>query len=263
MKLRIKKYELVNGFKIVRDDGRIGRNRIGLAVCKVCNKEFDCDIYNLKYNKSCGCLNPTPAPMLPKFINGFEVIKDLGKPNNGPRRVIVKCKICGNLNEGQVQNFKAAKSCGCLKGAPIVCSYKHSHKRLFRIYKNMLSRCYDKKHKSYHNYGKLGILVCSEWKSSPDLFCAWSLENGYCDDLTIDRINGEKGYFPSNCRWVTVTQQNRNARTNVLNEKTVQLIRFDYSNGFSIKDIIEKYNMNRSTISQVVNNRIWREVKCQ
>lgn len=263
MKLVIERYEEVNGFKIVKDDGRIGRKRPGSALCKVCKKEFECNIYTLRDVQSCGCVNPNPPPSLPKFINGFEVIKDLGKPNKGARRVIVKCKICKKLKEGQVQNFKIALSCGCLKGKTIVCSYKHSHERLFRIYKNMLARCYDTKHKSYHNYGNLGILVCKEWKNNPDLFCEWALENGYKFNLSIDRIDGKKGYKPDNCRWVTVTEQNRNARTNVLNEEIVKLIRIDHFNGLSIKDLMKKYNVKRGSISQVINNRIWKEVICQ
>lgn len=259
MKLRILQYKIVNGFKIIRDDGRIGRKRVGRAICKECGKEFECDIYDLKYRKGCGCINPCPMPEMKDSINGFQVIKDLGRLK-GNRRVIVKCKACSNEFEGQVQNLKVAKSCGCLKGKKILCSYKQSHPRLFRIYKNMIKRCYEAKHKSYHNYGERGITVSVDWRENPDSFCKWALKNGYEENLTLDRINGSKNYEAENCRWATVTEQNRNARTNVLNEEIVKMIRSENRNLMTVQQIADKYNLARGTVSSVLNFNTWRDI---
>lgn len=262
-KLRILKYENVNGFKIIRDDGRIGRKRPGSAVCKVCKKEFECDIYNLKYVKGCGCVNRCPAPDLPKSINGFEILKDLGKITGKARRAIFKCKVCFKEHEAQVCNIRYAKSCGCLEGRPIKCSFKKSHPRLFRIYKNMISRCHDKKHKSFHNYGAIGIFVCPQWKKTPDAFCEWALTSGYQDNLSIDRINNKKGYHPSNCRWVTHKEQARNTKSNSLNYRLVLKIRDDYKKGERIVDIANKYNLKYGTVSAAARNKTWEGVECQ
>jgi hypothetical protein len=259
MKLRIQRYEEVNGYKIIRDDGRIGRKRPGRAICKQCSSEFECDIYNLKYNKGCGCINPCPAPDLEKFINGFEVVEDIGRIN-GNRRVKVKCKVCSLIFEGQVQNIKVAKSCGCKKGKKVECSFRQSHERLFRIYRNMIKRCYDVKHKSFYNYGAKGIDVCSAWLESPDAFCKWSLGNRYADNLSIDRINGTKGYHPDNCRWITVTEQNRNARTNVLNKDLVRLIRAEDRSIMTVQEIADKYGLCRGTASAVLNYYTWIDI---
>lgn len=259
MKLRIKQYIEVNGFRIIRDDGRIGRNRPGRAICKVCNNEFECDIYNLKYNKGCGCHEKTPLPKLDNFINHFEVLEDLGRIN-GNRRAKVKCKACSKEFEGQVQNLKVAKSCGCLQGKEIICSYKQQQPRLFRIYKNMIKRCYDDKHKSFHNYGLRGIKVCWQWLDSSDEFILWAIKNGYEENLSIDRINGLKGYEPQNCRWITVTEQNRNARSNVLNKELVKMIRNEDRSKMKVQQIADKYNLPRTTISSVLNYYTWIEI---
>ena len=259
MKLRIKKYSEVNGFKIIRDDGRIGRNRPGRAICKACGNEFECNIYNLKYNKGCGCHDKTPLPALGAFINEFEVLEDFGRVN-GNRRVKVRCKVCSKEFDGQVQNLKVAKSCGCLQGKEIICSYRYEHPRLFRIYKNMVKRCYDSKHKSFCNYGLRGITVCGLWLNQPDVFCEWAIGNEYRNDLTLDRINGSMGYFPDNCRWITVTEQNRNARTNVLCVDIVKMIRKEDRTKMTVQEIANKYGLIRQTVSSVLNFHSWKDV---
>ena len=82
----------------------------------------------------------------------------------------------------------------------------------------MRRRCYDKKTKGYQNYGGRGIKVCDEWKDY-SLFREWSMKNGY-DPLaeyqkcTLDRINGDGNYEPSNCRWVDIKTQENNRRNN-------------------------------------------------
>lgn len=77
----------------------------------------------------------------------------------------------------------------------------------------MKTRCHNAKQDNYSYYGGKGVDVCDEWRDSFDAFNNWAIENGYEDSLTIDRIDVNKNYCPSNCRWVTVKQQSLN-RTN-------------------------------------------------
>lgn len=119
------------------------------------------------------------------------------------------------------------KSCGCLikeenkrRSTLWESAYKFDVDkktilRLHRIYNGMKSRCYNTLSKDFCNYGQRGIGVCDEWLLDIQKFEQWSFGNGYRDDLTIDRINVNGNYEPSNCRWISTSEQNRNKSTTV------------------------------------------------
>lgn len=87
-------------------------------------------------------------------------------------------------------------------------------KRIYSIWHNMKSRCYYNKSDKYKYYGGRGITVCDEWRDSFKAFYAWAMANGYRDDLTIDRIDVDGNYEPSNCRWIDMLAQNNNTSKN-------------------------------------------------
>lgn len=134
---------------------------------------------------------------------------------------------CGNITTSSITSLKSGhkKSCGCLhvKSAQQqgIKNIKHGFAReltgtekLYRTWLNMKARCYNPKRRDYKNYGAKGIQVCDDWKNNFVNFKDWALNSGYTDGLTIDRIQNDKGYFPHNCRWVTMKQQQRNTTRN-------------------------------------------------
>jgi len=90
-------------------------------------------------------------------------------------------------------------------------SIKHgmSRTRLYGCWVGMKERCDNKNRRFYHRYGGRGITYCKEWENF-EPFMDWALANGYSDGLTLDRINNDGNYEPSNCRWATQSQQSYN-----------------------------------------------------
>ncbi|ULF48737.1 hypothetical protein [Bacillus phage BillyBob] len=128
---------------------------------------------------------------------------------------------CGNNTTARCDSVLSGRiqSCGCLRDETtkeVHTKHGDSHDRLYIIYKNIKARCYNTNHDSYNNYGAKGVTMCDEWKSSYACFKKWSIENGYTDTLTIDRIENSKGYEPKNCRWSDRYTQANNTSRNVV-----------------------------------------------
>ena len=141
---------------------------------------------------------------------------------DGDRHIIFECICdCGNTTYVYSSNLtakrKPTRSCGCLVGKNnakyelVTTGKKNSSIRLYQTWYDMMRRCNNIKCKEYKYYGELGISVCDEWEDF-DIFAKWALANGYTDELTIDRIDNFSGYNPSNCRFVSKADQQRNKR---------------------------------------------------
>ena len=179
-----------------------------------------------------------------KDIAGYKfgklnVISRAGSSSTGKAQWLCKCD-CGTNKTVRAADLKNGRvlSCGCYRKERAT---KHGlkHDRLYRIWVAMRQRCNNPKNDGFEYYGGRGIKVCNEWDDFKT-FNEWSMSHGYADNLTIDRIDVNGNYEPSNCRWVLEVVQGSNKRNNVFLEFNGET--------HTLSEWAKKLGINRNTI---------------
>jgi len=160
---------------------------------------------------------PKKIDIIGQKINHLTILEQYGRTKHGMRKFKCLCD-CGRITYGTIAHIMngTKKSCGCIKfkyGKDPV--YKS---KLYDIWIAMNDRCRNPNNPSFKRYGGRGIHVCDEWSLDYGAFKDWAISNGYCEGLSIDRVDNSCGYSPDNCRWVSRKIQQNNMSSNRLIE---------------------------------------------
>ena len=135
-------------------------------------------------------------------------------------KVKVRC-ACGVVKDVWASDLRCGKivSCGglaCRRLGKTTRTHGRSHTKLYRLWQDMFTRCYNPNFKQFKDYGGRGIRVAKVWWDFVS-FYQWAMANGYVESkFLLDHINNDGDYKPSNCRWATRSQANKNRRSNGL-----------------------------------------------
>lgn len=211
-------------------------------------KEYRLSSIRSGNTKSCGCMKGRLSESIPvqegDTYGMLKVIKEVesivSESNKRVRKVLCMCE-CGNQKEVALYDLTSnhTKSCGCLQKARAretnrkYAKETNSHHPLYKTWRGMINRCYNPKDPNYHNYGHRGVKIYSGWLDDFSAFTKWALDNGWSTScgLSIDRINVNGDYEPSNCRWADYFTQNANRRINSNNKSGVTGVSYERKSG--------------------------------
>lgn len=234
----------------------------------ICGKEKRMWSYWVRHgvSKSCGCSFESKSKFIdnnPEWPTPILVRERVEKYARAWKHEY-QC-VCGNLFLSFAHQIitGSSKSCGCLKSKK--CSeinkthgLSKENKRLYRIWKGMKSRCGELKDaKKQACYKGKGVRVCRLWHKSFISFYKWAISNGYKNNLTLDRENGNDIYRPGNCRWVTQAEQCNNTSRNIFleyNGEVKTISQWSRHIGISDKKLWYWNRKKGLSISEIINS---------
>lgn len=241
----------------VMDHDKKTRQAVWLCRCD-CGKTktVTSDVLRRGSSQSCGCdrARSRRLNLSGKRFGRLLVIQESTRSSSNIRRWLCLCD-CGEIKVVRQTELTTGgtRSCGCLKSDAHT---KHglSKTSAYSSWRSMMKRCYVESSISFPSYGGRGIKVCEEWHE---------VENFVKDmgerpeNMTLDRLDNNKNYEPSNCRWATAEQQQENRRSTKLTKEKAREIKDSKER---IKDLAKKYGVAGATISSIRTGRNWRYV---
>jgi len=247
-----------------------GGQKVRVFNCQCeCGNFIDVALSHLRNGdtKSCGCIvkdkrKASFANLKSKKYGKLTIVDSIGYHEfpSGRKCKLVKCVCeCGNEIIVLINSIKngSTKSCGCLQVESAITHGYYRHP-LYSVWRTMKDRCLNKNCKSYYLYGGRGINIYENWITNAGEFIEYCISLGYKKGLLLDRIDNEKGYLPGNLRFVNSTDSMRNRRVVKLDMKKAIKIRKIYSEKiYNQYELADLFGVSRSTIADIVNNRIW------
>ncbi len=170
---------------------------------------------------------------------------------------------CGNERRIPAGDLRGGKSvsCGCFK-KEMAASIKFRHgqakagneTREYQSWKHMIGRCFNKNEKAFKHYGGRGITVCDRWLAFENFYADMG---NVTDGFSIERVDVNGNYEPSNCKWIPKNRQATNRRSSVLTESDVREIRRLRSEGLIMKDIGSRFGASVQLVYQVLSGKAW------
>lgn len=195
---------------------------------------------------------PARMNLIGRRFGRLTVVAEAPRNSSGKVRWLCRCDCGrGRIVIGTMLVTGHVTSCGCERNAK---------QRLFQIWADMLSRCNNPNIACWKNYGGKGVEVCAEWMKFAD-FEAWAKATGYSNDLTIDRIDSDGNYEPSNCRWITLYENqmrgfekaSSNSRKNGRWLSNEQILYILQHRDVPAKELAKQFNKCEQTIRNVWN----------
>lgn len=176
------------------------------------------------------------------------------RDTDGHKLYHAKCKYCEYENDMRLSTIKHATMCKHQDRAGNLLEFKPywNYPRLRSIFGSMKDRCFNENNKDYYWYGGKGISIYQEWLNNPKLFEEWAINNGYSDNLTIDRIDSDGDYTPDNCRWISQKENTRRAgKVNWIDVDNIVLTGRQWAQKLqiginTINSIIRKYGLDKT-----------------
>jgi hypothetical protein len=184
----------------------------------------------------------------------------VGQAKNKDGRVVWECRCsCGEVRRNAATALKRGNciSCGCARKDRLT-THGLSRTPLYGIWVAMRSRCYQESSGPYEHYGAKGITVCEEWNSSFERFAAYMGPRPSAKH-SIDRIDVHGNYEPGNCRWATITQQNRNKTTTKLTRELVNEIK-KACDVMSFRKVARVFGLANQYVGKIYHEEVWKEV---
>lgn len=193
----------------------------------------------------------------------MKLLKELGsivKNGKKPRRYgIFECPKCSNettciISAVKSGYIKQCYQCGRKSAQKKTTKHGDSRSRLYKVWGSIKGRCLTGAHSSFKDYGGRGIHMDKAWEDY-EIFKQWALSNGYTDQLTIERIDVNDGYYPYNCTFIPIEEQAKNKRDSILNRfslQELQNIKDERAKGTSVKILAIKYKLSERSVYKLL-----------